>query len=279
MVHNFKLSGAAFRRVLKKEQTLVLRAVDHRTDRLAVNDTIEFLNRDAKEQKLRVRILALHRFASTAALTAALPQEQYGYSGDETAEIGDAQEVVAIEFELMDGWRDAGMRDLGRYVSYLLRHHPESAGLTLDEHGWADVSALLRAIGKTRETLELLVETDAKQRYSFNAAHTKIRANQGHSVPVDAEPEEMTPPEFLWHGTAEKNRAGILEGGIRRGSRLHVHLSDTPEYARKVGQRHGKPFVFRVAAGAMHRDGYRFFRSANGVWLTEYVPPAYLESR
>lgn len=169
-----------------------------------------------------------------------------------------------------------------RYLSLLLRHHPEKAGLTLDAHGWAEADRLIEGVRRTkqpdfdRETLEKIVRTDGKQRYSFNEDHTKIRANQGHSIPVDVELTRLDPPEFLWHGTAEKYLSAITREGLKHGSRLYVHLSGDPETAVRVGRRHGRPVVFQVRAGEMGAHGFPFYRSVNGVWLTERVPANYL---
>ena len=168
-----------------------------------------------------------------------------------------------------------------RYISLILRHKPEIAGIVLDAHGWADVKELIEGVGKTHDLtqklLEEIVRTDEKQRYSFNEDRSKIRANQGHSIHVDVELEELAPPEYLWHGTGEKYRESIAKEGLKAMNRLFVHLSGDRETARKVGVRHGRPVLFRVRSGQMHRDGIRFFRSVNSVWLTERVPAAYLE--
>ena len=125
--------------------------------------------------------------------------------------------------------------------------------------------------------LEEIVATDEKQRYSFNEDKTLIRANQGHSVPVDVELEQVTPPEYLYHGTGEKYVASIEQHGLIPKSRLYVHLSSDFDTARKVGSRHGKPVVYRVSAAEMAHDGYIFYKSANGVWLTKEVPPKYFQ--
>lgn len=171
---------------------------------------------------------------------------------------------------------------LSVFISLVLRHKPEAAGITLDEHGWADVSELLRGVAATgrsidRTLLEDIVATDAKGRYSFNPEHTLIRANQGHSIPVDVELPEAVPPEQLYHGTATRFLDSILAEGLRRQSRLYVHLSSDAAAAKAVGARHGKSIVLRVRAQAMYRDGYTFFLSRNGVWLCEKVPIEYLE--
>ena len=172
------------------------------------------------------------------------------------------------------------IRETGKFIALILRHKPEAIGITLDEHGWADVNELISGISKTRpfdmEMLEEIVRTDNKQRYSFNADKTLIRANQGHSVPVDVELDEKIPPEILYHGTAVKYTESIDGQGLIPKTRLYVHLSADYETAVKVGQRHGKPFVYRVKAGEMSADGYKFFQSVNGVWLTKEVPVRYL---
>ena len=172
---------------------------------------------------------------------------------------------------------------ISRYLSLLLRHRPETAGICLDEHGWADVSELVRGIQQTKypdfspELLEEIVRTDEKGRYSYNDSHTLIRANQGHSVPVDVELQKTAPPEVLWHGTGEKYTASIEETGLIPKSRLYVHLSRDTETATAVGRRHGKPVIYQVESGLMSREGYDFFLSANGVWLTKAVPPRFLK--
>jgi putative RNA 2'-phosphotransferase len=126
------------------------------------------------------------------------------------------------------------------------------------------------------EMLERIVRTDEKQRYSFNEDKTLIRANHGHSIPVDVELEEKIPTEILWHGTGEKYVDSINLQGLIRKSRLYVHLSKDKETAQKVGSRHGRPVTYQVRAGRMYAGVYKFYQSVNGVWLTEHVPPEYL---
>ncbi|MFQ8583171.1 MAG: RNA 2'-phosphotransferase [Holdemania massiliensis] len=127
--------------------------------------------------------------------------------------------------------------------------------------------------------LEKLVAEDEKGRYAFNDDKTLIRANQGHSIPVDVGLKEVQPPEVLWHGTGEKYVASIDREGLISKSRLYVHLSADFQTALKVGSRHGKPVVYAVDARRMHEEGYVFFLSVNGVWLTQRVPMAYLKKR
>lgn len=175
-------------------------------------------------------------------------------------------------------------RDLNstsKFISLILRHKPETIGITLDEYGWADVEELIAGIRKTRmfdmEMLEEIVRTDSKMRYSFNEDKTLIRANQGHSIPVDVELPVTIPPEYLYHGTGRKYVESIEKIGLVPKSRLYVHLSGDIDTAIKVGSRHGKPVVYRVASGRMQEDGFVFYRSVNGVWLVKEVPTAYLE--
>ena len=173
------------------------------------------------------------------------------------------------------------LTDTSRFISLILRHKPETIGICLDEHGWGKVDELIAGIAKTRpfdmEMLEEIVRTDGKQRYSFNEDKTLIRANQGHSIPVDVELEQKLPPDILWHGTGEKYVAYIDVQGLLSKSRLYVHLSGDYETAAKVGSRHGKPVIYEVNTGQMQADGYVFYQSVNGVWLTKHVPVKYLK--
>jgi len=168
-----------------------------------------------------------------------------------------------------------------RFISFILRHKPESVGITLDDHGWAKVDELISGVSKTRpltmEMLEEIVATDDKQRYSFNEDKTLIRANQGHSIPVDVELEKTAPPEKLYHGTGMKFVSSIDRAGLEPMTRLYVHLSADVETAVKVGSRHGAPAVYVIDTGRMADDGYVFYKSVNGVWLTRHVPVEYME--
>ena len=184
---------------------------------------------------------------------------------------------------MKSGRSDKQLTGTSRFISLILRHKPETIGISLDEHGWADVQDLIDGINRSSghtldmELLEEIVLTDEKQRYSFNEDHTLIRANQGHSIPVDVELQEMTPPDTLWHGTGEKYVSSIDVQGLIPKSRLYVHLSSDIDTARTVGSRHGKPVIYTIDCRAMVRDGYRFFLSANHVWLTKEVPAQYMK--
>lgn len=168
------------------------------------------------------------------------------------------------------------LTNISRHMSLILRHKPEDIGITLDEHGWANVDELIAGLNIDMETLEQIVATDDKQRYSFNEDKTLIRANQGHSIPVDVELEEKEPPKYLWHGTGVKYLDSIKADGLIPKSILYVHLSADMETAGEVGKRHGKEALIRVNAAEMYKNCYTFYLSKNGVWLTKYVPVSYL---
>ncbi|MCI8750084.1 MAG: RNA 2'-phosphotransferase [Lachnospiraceae bacterium] len=179
-------------------------------------------------------------------------------------------------------------KDTGKYsstskfISLVLRHHPDVVGISLDNHGWADVKQLIAGIKKAghkinMDILEEIVRTDEKGRYSFNEDKTLIRANQGHSIHVDVELQEKEPPEILYHGTAGRSLGKILSDGLKPMGRLYVHLSKDIDTALQVGQRHGKPIVLKVHSGEMYRNGIKFYLSENGVWLVNNVETKYLE--
>ncbi len=164
-------------------------------------------------------------------------------------------------------------------LSYVLRHAPESIGITLDEAGWVPVADLLAALAArgwavSPDQLDRVVTSSDKQRFAL--ADGRIRANQGHSVPVQLGLAPSTPPAELFHGTVSRSLSAIWAEGLARGNRHHVHLSPDRETATRVGARRGRPVVLTVAAGQMLADGYLFYRSANGVWLTDAVPARYL---
>ena len=172
-------------------------------------------------------------------------------------------------------------KKVSKFLSLVLRHQPELANLTLDEAGWTDVSAVLAACRERRllstlDELRGVVERSDKQRYSLSADETRIRANQGHSVPVYLGLAHAEPPAELFHGTVERFVSSILEEGLRPGSRHAVHLSADVDTATKVGARRGKPVLLRVDSAAMHREGHLFQVSDNHVWLAAHVPPKFL---
>ncbi len=171
-------------------------------------------------------------------------------------------------------------KDISKYIALILRHKPETIGIELDEHGWANVKELINGVSRTyqldMDLLEQIVANDDKQRYSFNGDKTLIRANQGHSIPVNVELEEIQPPEILYHGTGEKYVDSIEKQGLISKSRLYVHLSADIETALKVGSRHGEPVVYEVKSGEMYKDNIKFYCSVNGVWLTKTVARPYL---
>jgi putative RNA 2'-phosphotransferase len=172
-------------------------------------------------------------------------------------------------------------RRLSKLLSLVLRHNPSLVGLRLDPAGWVDLDELVAGIqerrpGVTRADVERVVATNEKQRFALDDSRNRIRANQGHSVPVDLGLPRRRPPAVLFHGTIQANVARILREGLNRRSRHAVHLSPDRATAARVGARRGLPAVLCVDAARMHADGYEFSVSENGVWLVEAVPPEYL---
>ena len=170
---------------------------------------------------------------------------------------------------------------VSKRLSLVLRHRPDTIGITLDGAGWVEVTDLLAALARhglplSREELAHVVATSDKQRFAFDATGRRIRASQGHSMPVDLGYAPAAPPAVLFHGTPSRYVAAILAEGLRRGSRHHVHLSADVANARRVGQRRGPATVLAVDAAGLAASGAPFFQSANGVWLVDAVPPQYL---
>jgi putative RNA 2'-phosphotransferase len=170
-----------------------------------------------------------------------------------------------------------------KFLSLLLRHKPETIGLSLDSEGWAEIEDIVRlaAGGRTPLTKKLIEEITAKcdkKRFAISDDGARIRANQGHSITVDLNLKPQNPPETLFHGTATRFLESILRQGLIKGNRQHVHLSPDRVTALKVGRRHGKPVILGIAAQAMLASGFVFFLSANGVWLTEHVPAKFISA-
>lgn len=164
---------------------------------------------------------------------------------------------------------------LSKRLAKALRHDPAHLGLTLDAAGWTDVSAVLAGLRIDRATLDTVVAENNKQRFAYDDTGTRIRASQGHSVPVDLGLTPATPPDVLYHGTVAAVLPSIEADGLRPMNRHHVHLSATRETAVAVGARRGKPVILVIDAARMASDGHVFHVSANGVWLTDHVPPRY----
>ncbi|MGZ3420227.1 MAG: RNA 2'-phosphotransferase [Polyangiales bacterium] len=166
-----------------------------------------------------------------------------------------------------------------KFLSYVLRHHPEAIGVELDENGWVPIETLLAKLAEhgrnvSRAELEEIVRTSDKQRFAIEGE--RIRANQGHSIAVDLALSPREPPAVLHHGTVERFLGAIRREGLIKGERTHVHLSAEIETARIVAARRGKPVILTIDARAMHAEGHTFFLSDNGVWLTEHVPPRFI---
>lgn len=172
---------------------------------------------------------------------------------------------------------------VSKFLSYVLRHHPELIDLELDQYGWANTQELVDKATRgdhilTMDMLIEIAETNDKKRFSFNQDKTMIRANQGHSIlNIDLQLKSTEPPEFLYHGTVAKFIDAIKEKGLMKGERQHVHLSSSIDTARKVGSRRGKPIILRIQSKEMFDKDYKFYLSENGVWLTDHVPNQFID--
>lgn len=173
-------------------------------------------------------------------------------------------------------------KDVGRLLSLVLRHKPETLSLTLDQNGWVETNILLEALKNkgfdtSMEDLEKIVIENNKQRFIFNEDKTKIKANQGHSIKIDLELRLVVPPEALYHGTTYRFLKAIKEEGLKKMKRHHVHLSEDFDTAKTVGERRGEAIILYIDSYQMQLDGYEFFKTANNVWLTDSVPAKYIK--
>lgn len=176
---------------------------------------------------------------------------------------------------------DPSLVSLSKFLSLVLRHKPETIDIKLDRHGWADIDELLEAANRagkqlTSELLFRVIDENDKQRFTLNEDETKVRANQGHSVDVDLGLSAKEPPNVLFHGTVKRFLESIRSKGLLPRNRQYVHLSPDLKTATDVGKRRGRPIILRIAASEMSSDGFEFYLSKNGVWLTDKVPSQYV---
>jgi putative RNA 2'-phosphotransferase len=169
-----------------------------------------------------------------------------------------------------------------KYLSYILRHAPEAAGIQLDSEGWADIDALITGSIRNghlldKDTIEAVVSSNDKRRFLLSEDGKRIRAAQGHSASfVNPTYPQCEPPQTLFHGTATRFISSIFDEGLKPGARHYVHLSSDLTAAKEIGQRYGKAVVVRVDTQSMHRQGFSFYLAENGVWLTKHVPREFL---
>lgn len=173
--------------------------------------------------------------------------------------------------------------EISKFLSYVLRHEPHSIGIQLDSNGWANIDELIQGAKKNgrildRDSIQEVVESNEKKRFSISDDGQRIRAVQGHSIStVSLQHVEKEPPKFLYHGTATRFMNSINEKGLIPGSRHHVHLSQDEQTAIEVGKRYGKPVALKIEALRMHQQGFKFFQADNGVWLADYIPMNFIQ--
>lgn len=178
----------------------------------------------------------------------------------------------------------SNLTHISKFLSYILRHHPEDIGLKVDDHGWAHLPSLIKKSQKhgkqlDRSNILKIMESSAKQRFSLSDDSQYIRAGYGHSIEVDLDLEPRRPPEILYHGTAVKNLSSIKKAGLHPQNRNMVHLSSTKESAISVGRRHGKPAVLTIEAIKLHKNGYPLYQSDSepSIWMVQKVPAKYID--
>lgn len=174
------------------------------------------------------------------------------------------------------------LKQISKRLSLVLRHQPDLIGIALDEQGWVEINTLLTAFSKkffplALEELQHVVENNNKKRFAFSDDKKLIRASQGHSIEIKLDYDPIEPPPTLYHGTAEKYVSSIQKQGLLKRKRHHVHLSADEATAKNVGSRHGKPVILIVKSTEMYKAGMEFFKSENGVWLTDHVPVEFIE--
>jgi putative RNA 2'-phosphotransferase len=174
---------------------------------------------------------------------------------------------------------------ISKFLSLVLRHSPETIHLNMDKNGWVNINELIdnannyKNMHLNTDLIKLIVENNDKQRFKISDDGKRIRANQGHSITVDVELQSKTPPDILYHGTANHSLDSIMKEGLRPMARQFVHLSSTEEIALTVGKRHGKPIVLYINAKNMYEEGYKFYLSENKVWLVDKVPVEYIMTK
>ncbi|MDR8393965.1 RNA 2'-phosphotransferase [Aliifodinibius sp. S!AR15-10] len=171
-----------------------------------------------------------------------------------------------------------------KFLSYILRHHPESIGLEVDRQGWAHLPSLVEKANNSgrsvsEDIIQKIIAQSDKQRFRLSDDGNYIRAGYGHSIDVDLDLDPIRPPDVLYHGTAKKNLDSILAKGLHPGSRNLVHLSANISDAMEVGSRHGRPYLLTIASLKMYNAGHPFYQSDSepNIWLVESVPPPFIE--
>jgi putative RNA 2'-phosphotransferase len=191
--------------------------------------------------------------------------------------------LIKFQGEIMQNESANTYVKISKFLSLLLRHSPETIHLNMDKNGWVNIQELIdnakkhKKMNLTMDIIKKTVEINDKQRFIISGDGKRIRANQGHSIPVDLELENKTPPDILYHGTASRFIDSIMKDGLKPMGRQYVHLSLNEETALKAGKRHGKPVVLYIDAKTRHEEGYKFYLSENKVWLVDKVPGKYIK--
>jgi putative RNA 2'-phosphotransferase len=167
---------------------------------------------------------------------------------------------------------------VSRYMSYLLRHNPEN--LKIDRYGFVSLNELVKKLKERYQVdkkfiLEIVEKSDRKR---FEIVEDKIRALYGHTIPVDLELEEDKAVKVLYHGTTPDAASKILKVGLKPMKRKWVHLSPTVMIAKEVGlRRTRKPVILKINAEAARKNGVRFYKASDRVYLCKELSPKYIK--
>lgn len=161
-----------------------------------------------------------------------------------------------------------------RLLSKALRHDPLSIlGVEIDAYGYVPVNVVLEKLEISLNELQVIHDTNNKKRFEFNSDKTKIRATQGHSIPVIFDLDSIEPPKILYHRTHKNVLENIFENGLLKMNRHHVHMTED-KFLNK-----SKEILLAIDSKRMYEDGYKFLKTSNDVWLTDFVPPQYITKK
>jgi putative RNA 2'-phosphotransferase len=178
---------------------------------------------------------------------------------------------------------------ISKLLSHALRHEPWLYELELDEQGWTPLAPVLAALHREfpqwqidESTIAEMIQKSAKKRHELEpatpSAPARIRALYGHSLPTHhIQKAPITPPDFLFHGTAPETVPLILNDGLKPMSRHYVHLSIDTATALNVGSRKSKtPALLTIHSGKAHAAGLPFYTGNDKVLLADHIPPQFI---
>jgi len=178
---------------------------------------------------------------------------------------------------------DRELDSLGRIMAGVLRHFPEKLGVTMDGHGWVDISEFVEAVGGSRSGfqwlrdhhIEAIAVTDPKGRYQVDGG--MIRATYGHTIDIRLDDLPLAEHDDFYYPVTEEEIDIILEGGLNPIDRKHVHLSGSLEKAIEAGKvRTEVPLILHIDGKRTREDGVKIYRAGKDVYITERIDAKYI---